>query len=558
MKYNTNNNVVKLQMGKSIPNKRTQKIFDNVASKILQNDSTKNRNISSTTGIRYEQPLKDIHPELDLALMYAQPGSFVAKVFAPFMAKSTLNSIKNRNVLEAFSPGIKSTIGAEILGLPKGVRRNLSLNDLQLKSIVGKGDEATVFNTGLSKRYVIKIERPGRPVIGGHDYVRKSLDIPTIAGENGARTYYVGKIGDKNVLLQERVYPFTKEKSFEKLTNDSGLILDRELHDAYNPQKRWGWIDARPSNSGIGIDGKLKIIDGVVDTFKQGGILKGQNGIPSIENVPSQTDNTSVKTTNPYKQQPIDYISEYFNYDVAPRYLRENPNATQQETDAIKNINANTKQVVRNKLTNPNYAGETYVNTTSRFLGIPWRKNPSINYSPILYNEGVQAHELTHAYRQGVLGKYIGEVNDKFGIPGFYGLKQRTGYNGVESNYLNNAYDSNGLLDQQRKWVEKGATNSELRYILWKKLYDELGRRPSLQETDDYIRNYNDENLLNELYDLGSSYSNRYYMNHLYNYPDYTPKEDTNTSNIKDALIHVASNDKKLDMTNLAKNGIKI
>lgn len=263
--------------------RKTKRLFDNVTKSLL----TQNKGLKRDpeTGVLYEEPLKNIHPGLDLALMYAQPGSIIIKALAPPMAKSTLNSIKNGNILEAFSPGIKSTIGAEILGLPKGIRRNLSLNDLQLKSIVGKGDEATVFNTGLTKRYVIKIERPDRSVIGGYDYVKKSLDIPKIASENGARTYHVGKIGDKNVLLQEKVYPFTKEKSFESLTKDSGLILDRELHDAYNPQKRWWWIDARPSNSGVGIDGKLKIIDGVVDTFKQGGILKAQPGKQLIDRI---------------------------------------------------------------------------------------------------------------------------------------------------------------------------------------------------------------------------------------------------------------------------------
>lgn len=273
-----NGGIVKLQSAwTSIP-KKEQKKYDKITRELLDEFSQKQSNISTNGGFshRVEEPLKDEHPALDLALMYAQPGSIVEKLIAPSMAKSALNSIKDGNVLEAFSPTIKSTIGAEILGLPKGVRRNLTLNDLQLKSIVGKGDEATVFNTGLTKRYVIKIERPGRPVIGGYDYVKKSLDIPKIAGENGARTYHVGKIGDKNVLLQERVYPFTKEKSFEALTEDSGLILNRKLHDVYNPKRRWGWIDARPSNSGIGIDGKLKIIDGIVDTFKQGGILKRQ------------------------------------------------------------------------------------------------------------------------------------------------------------------------------------------------------------------------------------------------------------------------------------------
>ena len=138
MKYNTNDNIIKLQMGKSIPNKRTQKIFDNVTSKILQNDSAKNRNISSTTGIRYEQPLKDIHPELDLALAYAQPGNMVAKAFAPSMAKGFVEGLKEGDLQQAIISGLvpeskvtsivksvkKPISEAERLGIPKGERSN--------------------------------------------------------------------------------------------------------------------------------------------------------------------------------------------------------------------------------------------------------------------------------------------------------------------------------------------------------------------------------------------------------------------------------------------------
>ena len=101
MKYNTNKEIIKLQGGKSVPDKRTRKLFDSVTSKILQNDSAKNKNISSTTGIRYEQPLKDVHPGLNLALMYAQPGNIVAKVFAPSMAKGFVEGVKSGDTQQA-------------------------------------------------------------------------------------------------------------------------------------------------------------------------------------------------------------------------------------------------------------------------------------------------------------------------------------------------------------------------------------------------------------------------------------------------------------------------
>jgi hypothetical protein len=42
---------------------------------------------------------------------------------------------------------------------------------------------------------------------------------------------------------------------------------------------------------------------------------------------------------------------------------------------------------------------------------------------------------------------------------------------------------------------EKGTTNTEVRFRLWRQLYDKLRRRPSLEETNEYIRTYDGEKL---------------------------------------------------------------
>lgn len=85
-----------------MPNKqdrKTQRLFNNVTKSLLtQNNGLKR---DSETGVLYEEPLKDEHPGLDLALMYAQPGNIVAKVFAPSMAKGLVEGIRNGDTEQA-------------------------------------------------------------------------------------------------------------------------------------------------------------------------------------------------------------------------------------------------------------------------------------------------------------------------------------------------------------------------------------------------------------------------------------------------------------------------
>lgn len=77
--------------------KKTQKMFDSVTDKIIKDGQKQTQNISTAGGFahRYEKPLKDKHPGLDLALMYAQPGNILAKLMAPSMAKGTVYGLMN-------------------------------------------------------------------------------------------------------------------------------------------------------------------------------------------------------------------------------------------------------------------------------------------------------------------------------------------------------------------------------------------------------------------------------------------------------------------------------
>lgn len=103
-----NGGVIKLQTAwTSIPRKE-QKKFDNVTQELLNDFNKQQSNISTNGGFthRMEEPLKDEHPELDLALITAQPGSILTKLMAPSMARGMIDSIRNRDVQQVMMPWI--------------------------------------------------------------------------------------------------------------------------------------------------------------------------------------------------------------------------------------------------------------------------------------------------------------------------------------------------------------------------------------------------------------------------------------------------------------------
>ena len=126
--------------------KKTQKMFNSVTDNIIKDGQKQTQNISTAGGFahRYEEPLKDEHPGLNLTLMYAQPGNILAKLMAPSMAKGMVNSIASgdtEGILAAVIPGgtqlktiaaaknasksvVKPISEAEKLGIPKSMRSN--------------------------------------------------------------------------------------------------------------------------------------------------------------------------------------------------------------------------------------------------------------------------------------------------------------------------------------------------------------------------------------------------------------------------------------------------
>jgi hypothetical protein len=93
--------------------------------------------------------------------------------------------------------------------------------------------------------------------------------------------------------------------------------------------------------------------------------------------------------------------------------------------------------------------------------------------------------------------------------------------------YLTDAYNA-PESSVSNKLTEKHASNREMRFLIWKQLREELGRNPTLEETDAYIKQLTPEEL--------ESFKTNGYQDDYWNDPDF------NTFDVKNALIHVAQN----------------
>lgn len=112
-----------------------------------------------------------------------------------------------------------------------------------------------------------------------------------------------------------------------------------------------------------------------------------------------------------------------------------------------------------------------------------------------------------------------------------------------DKTYLTNAYNApESSVGSQL--IEKHASNREMRFMIWKQLREELGRTPTLEETDTYIKQLTPEEL--------KSFKTNSYQYDYWNDPDF------NTFDVKNALIHVAQNSssfQRQDGTYLAASG---
>lgn len=78
-------------------------MFSDVTDKIQNQGGLK---VNPETGVRYEEPLEEKHPAMDVALAVAQPGTIVEKALAPMVYKSILNSATNGDLSEALIYGL--------------------------------------------------------------------------------------------------------------------------------------------------------------------------------------------------------------------------------------------------------------------------------------------------------------------------------------------------------------------------------------------------------------------------------------------------------------------
>lgn len=281
----------------------------------------------------------------------------------------------------------------------------------------------------------------------------------------------------------------------------------------------------------------------------------------SDDNLWEKTDNNNEVNVYPNLRDDK-YIQEFFQYDYAPRFKRQNNFALQDYVNAAKNIYKNTPINVYNK--NGSVGGyqtggerRIYNNYLASLINSSY-VSPSIylneNYK---MNRPTLVHELTHAFRQGYLG-ITGDTRFSSAKRPLYSVTNNkigneysgSGYSNSEKNILNNTYNMKGYEIDYDPLFEKGTTNTEVRFRLWKQLYDKLGRRPSLEETDEYIKTYDGEKL-QKIIRNANGYGRTMYNNGML------------INQIKNALINVAqnnnNNDYQLnDQTYYAKQGGKI
>ena len=162
------------------------------------------------------------------------------------------------------------------------------------------------------------------------------------------------------------------------------------------------------------------------------------------------------------------YVSEYFEYDVMPRYQREHPNATQKELDAIRETYGKYPSVYDSSLRQDDFRGmANSAGDTMYALGVPVsvpsdkisRNNQYIQYADKNPLRSTVVHETNHILRQGELGSMIPQNlsnadNYIAGAPPIFGVSLHSGYNRQEADYLDNAYglENYDFNDDSKLW----------------------------------------------------------------------------------------------------------
>ena len=300
----------------------------------------------------------------------------------------------------------------------------------------------------------------------------------------------------------------------------------------------------------------------LIKKFKQpSGPIKAPTGNYTY-NVDTVTVNPEGSKNKPYEGdvQKDDIIKEFYEQDYLPRFKRENPNATEEEIAAL-----NDKfDTTINSYKNEGMGG------LSSSEGILWKSSSGETPRYVI------AHELMgHQLRQYGLGKLAGSqfsadnlgkydrTNwDKF--KNFLGLQgSGSGYSAKEADYLlkgwsnfrKRRFGETNEENQKRRLYESGAINTQTRYRIWRSLRAQLGRTPTLDETDNAIRTM-PKHIKDQFIQAGDMYTNEL-MN-----PNTNSKngylggiEDYNA--LDNSLIHVAQNDTQEEkpLTYTAKQG---
>lgn len=135
--------------------------LDEIDQAIIDNANARYASIGvdPATGMRTEAPLIDVHPELDVALAYAQPGTLLDKAFAPSFFKSTVNGIMSGEGAMALAPAGKIDKVKGIFNLEDAMKKTEKAREMAVKTAetTRKVDESfKAFNSAHSKKEAIR------------------------------------------------------------------------------------------------------------------------------------------------------------------------------------------------------------------------------------------------------------------------------------------------------------------------------------------------------------------------------------------------------------------
>lgn len=159
---------------------KDQKMFDAVTEELA--NQTQYPNISSVTGLPYEQPLKLEYPEMDIALSAIQPGNLITKLIAPSAYKSLLEDAKNGNLSQAM---IAMLVPDE-------------------KWIGLESPELTKYHVGFDGAVPKFTTEPKRVVRVGTNYENVFLKLPIMDQDDIVRFYYGEKYKSFKNLLNNK------------------------------------------------------------------------------------------------------------------------------------------------------------------------------------------------------------------------------------------------------------------------------------------------------------------------------------------------------------------